>query len=126
MRLFAWLTKSGKKSKQKLVLLLMIISSLSLTVGCAHPHPPTANPISFCEVFTPLYFNEEATITWLVANDKQFIKDHLAGMTVLGYMSYADDTVKADLDGRSPFDASPVAVEEAGKIKASLDQLLKQ
>lgn len=59
-------------------------------------------------------------------SDKQFIKDHLAGMTVLGYMSYADDTVKADLDGRSPFDASPVAVEEARKIKASLDQLLKQ
>lgn len=59
-------------------------------------------------------------------SDKQFIKDHLAGMTVLGYMSYADDTVKADLDGRSPFDASPGAVEEARKIKASLDQLLKQ
>ena len=58
-------------------------------------------------------------------SDKQFIKDHLAGMTVLGYMSYADDTVKADLDGRSPFDASPGAVEEAGKIKAALDKLLK-
>jgi CO dehydrogenase maturation factor len=57
--------------------------------------------------------------------DKEFIKDHLAGMTVLGFMSYADDTVRADLDGRSPYDASPPAVAEAKAIKSSLDRLLK-
>ena len=59
-------------------------------------------------------------------SDKQFIKDHLSGMTVLGYMSYADDTVAADLDGRSPYDASPQAVAEARVIKAALDQLMKK
>jgi len=58
-------------------------------------------------------------------SDKDFIKSHLSGMNVLGFMSYADDTVKADLEGRSPYDASPHAVEEAKAIKASLDRLLK-
>ena len=40
--------------------------------------------------------------------DKEFIARHLPGMKVLGFMTYADDTVKADLDGKSPFDASAV------------------
>jgi CO dehydrogenase maturation factor len=57
-------------------------------------------------------------------SDKEFITKHLAGMKVLGFMSYADDTVRADLDGRSPYDASPRAVEEARTIKAALDQLM--
>jgi CO dehydrogenase maturation factor len=59
-------------------------------------------------------------------SDKDFIRSHLSGMNVLGFMSYADDTVKADLEGRSPFDASPLAVKEAKVIKAALDQLLKK
>jgi CO dehydrogenase maturation factor len=58
--------------------------------------------------------------------DKEFITKHLSGMKVLGFMSYADDTVKADLDGKSPFDASPSAVEETRTIKAALDQLMKK
>jgi len=58
--------------------------------------------------------------------DKEFIKQHLPGMKVLGFMSYADDTVKADLEGKSPFEASPVAVEEAKTIKAALDQLMQK
>jgi CO dehydrogenase maturation factor len=57
-------------------------------------------------------------------SDKEFIIRHLPGMTVLGFMSYADDTVRADLDGRSPYDASPRAVAEAGAIKTKLDQLM--
>ena len=57
--------------------------------------------------------------------DKAFIASHLSGMKVLGFMSYSDDTVKADLDNRSPYDASPRAVEEAKVIKTALDQLLK-
>jgi hypothetical protein len=47
-------------------------------------------------------------------------------MKVLGFMSYADDTVTADLDGRSPFDASPQAVKEARTIKTALEQLMKR
>ncbi len=58
--------------------------------------------------------------------DKEFISKHLTGMKVLGFMSYTDDTVKADLEGRSPFDASPRAVEEARAIKVTLDQLMNK
>ncbi|HAR45091.1 MAG: carbon monoxide dehydrogenase [Nitrospirae bacterium GWC2_57_13] len=58
--------------------------------------------------------------------DEAFIKDHLSGMKFLGFMRYAADTVQADLDGRSAYDASPGAVEEAKVIKAALDALLKK
>ncbi len=58
--------------------------------------------------------------------DREFIARNLPGMSVLGFLSYAADTVQADLDGRSPYDASPTAVEEAGAIKASLDRLIKK
>jgi CO dehydrogenase maturation factor len=58
--------------------------------------------------------------------DKEFIAAHLPGMKVLGFMSYADATVKADLDGKSPYDASPPAVEEAKSIKSALDELMKK
>ncbi len=58
--------------------------------------------------------------------DKEFIAGNLPGMKVLGFMSYSDDTIKADLDGKSPYDASPRAVEEARTIKNALDQLMRQ
>jgi len=59
-------------------------------------------------------------------SDKEFITSHLSGMTVLGFMSYNDETVKADLDGKSPFDASPGGVQEAKVIKAALDGMMKK
>jgi len=58
-------------------------------------------------------------------SDKAFIEKELAGMQVLGYMTYTDDTVQADLDGKSPYDASPAAVAEAKAIKTALDGLMK-
>ena len=58
--------------------------------------------------------------------DREFITSHLPGMKVLGFMSYAEDTIKADLEGKSPYDASPQAVEEAKKIKTKLDELMKK
>jgi CO dehydrogenase maturation factor len=58
-------------------------------------------------------------------SEKDFILRHLSGMKFLGFMSYTGDAVAADLDGKSPFDASPVVREEAKKIKAALDQLMK-
>ena len=60
------------------------------------------------------------------ATDRAFIAEHLAGMTVLGFMSYAGETVQADLEGRSAFDASPQAVAEARAIKASLDEMMQR
>lgn len=59
-------------------------------------------------------------------SEKQYILKNLEGMRFLGFMSYADDAVTADLDGRSPFDVSPVMREEAKKIKTALDQLMKK
>jgi len=59
-------------------------------------------------------------------SDRDFITSHLSGMTVLGFMSYSDETVKADLDGKSPFDASQDAVREAKVIKAALDGMMKK
>jgi hypothetical protein len=58
-------------------------------------------------------------------SEKDFILRHLTGMKFLGFMSYTGDAVAADLDGKSPFDASPGAREEAKKIKTALDQLMK-
>jgi CO dehydrogenase maturation factor len=59
-------------------------------------------------------------------SEKDFILRHLEGMKFLGFMSYAGDAVTADLDGKSPYDASPGVREEANKIKAALDQLMKK
>ncbi len=59
-------------------------------------------------------------------SEKDFILRHLQGMKFLGFMGYAGDAVTADLDGRSPYDASPGVREEAKKIKAALDQLMKK
>ena len=59
-------------------------------------------------------------------SEKDFILRRLEGMKFLGFMSYAGDAVTADLDGKSPYDASPGVREEAKKIKAALDQLMKK
>jgi CO dehydrogenase maturation factor len=58
-------------------------------------------------------------------SEKDFIETHLKGMTFLGFMSYTADAVAADLNGKSPYDASPSTKEEAKKIKAALDRLIK-
>ncbi len=57
--------------------------------------------------------------------DKAFIEKHLGSMQILGYMRFSADTVQADLDGRSAFDASPSAVAEATVIKTALDSMMK-
>jgi CO dehydrogenase maturation factor len=57
-------------------------------------------------------------------SDKEFIAGHLEGMKILGFMSFSDEIGKADIEGRSPYDASPRAREEAMKIKAELDTLI--
>lgn len=58
--------------------------------------------------------------------EKDFIMERLHGMTFLGFMSYTGEAVAADLDGKSPYDASPAAREEAKNIKAALDRLMKK
>ncbi len=56
--------------------------------------------------------------------DRDFIRNNLEGMNLIGFMSYTDEIVRADLDGKSPYDASPKAVEEAKVIKHALDEMM--
>jgi CO dehydrogenase maturation factor len=56
--------------------------------------------------------------------ERDFITRHLAGMKFLGFMSYTAEAIEADIDGKSPYDASPAARDEAKKIKAALDELM--
>lgn len=56
--------------------------------------------------------------------DKDFIEKHLKGMKLIGFMSFMDEIAEADLGGRSPYDASPRAREEALKIKSELEKLM--
>jgi len=58
--------------------------------------------------------------------DKEFVQKNLPAMKFLGFMSYTSEVVQADLDGKSPYDASPAAREEAKTIKAALDRLMKK
>ncbi|MEK6698924.1 MAG: carbon monoxide dehydrogenase accessory protein CooC [Nitrospirota bacterium] len=58
--------------------------------------------------------------------EMEFIQRNLPGMKFLGFMSYSKEVVQADLDGKSPYDASPGALKEAKTIKAALDRLMKK
>lgn len=55
--------------------------------------------------------------------DIEFIKSNIDDK-LLGYMSYNQDIIKADLEGVSPFDISPKTVEEVKAIRDSLEQVL--
>jgi len=52
--------------------------------------------------------------------DKQFIVDNLPGIEVIGFLSYSEKVVEADLKGISPYDVSPDTVEEVKVIKKQL------
>lgn len=54
-------------------------------------------------------------------SDKQFIIDSLPGIDVIGFLSYSQKVVEADLQGVSPFDVSPETVEEVRGIKNRLE-----
>jgi len=58
-------------------------------------------------------------------SDRVFLESQLEGMKFLGFMTWSDEVSKADLEGRSPYDASPMAREEAARIKSELDRIKK-
>jgi CO dehydrogenase maturation factor len=58
--------------------------------------------------------------------DRDFIASNLTGMKIIGFIRYSGDTVQADLDGQSAYDASPPAVEDARAIKTALDHMMKK
>lgn len=57
-------------------------------------------------------------------SDREFLRQHLSGMKFLGFMTWSEEIVRADLEGASPYDASPKAREEASKIKTELDRMM--
>ncbi len=59
-------------------------------------------------------------------SEKAFLLKNLQGMTFLGFLNYTAEAVAADLDGKSPYDASPAIREEAKKIKSALDQRMQK
>lgn len=58
-------------------------------------------------------------------SDRRFLESQLQGMKFLGFMRWSDEIVQADLEGRSPYDSSPMAREDAARIKAALDGIKK-
>lgn len=67
--------------------------------------------------------------TYVVGNkintpaDEQFIRDSLPDFEVLGFLSYDPKVREADLQGVSPYDVAPKAVEEATRIVERLEQI---
>jgi CO dehydrogenase maturation factor len=57
-------------------------------------------------------------------NDIAFIKEHLAGMEVLGSLSFSQSVVDADVRGISPFSCSPEVVKGVGMIKDRLESIV--
>jgi len=56
-------------------------------------------------------------------SDKQFIIDNVPNLEVIGFLSYDEKVVEADLKGIAPYDNSPSTVEEVKKIKGRLEKL---
>jgi len=52
--------------------------------------------------------------------DRQFICDCLPGDNVLGFLSFSEKAIEADISGQAIFDADPLLVTEAQKIKLLL------
>ena len=48
------------------------------------------------------------------------VAEHLNGLNVLGFMHYDDDTLKSDMEGTSPFDASESVVHDVRAIYENL------
>jgi len=53
--------------------------------------------------------------------DREFIKNNINGMNLLGTISFSNEIVEADIKGLSPFHLKTKAVEEAKGIKDILD-----
>lgn len=58
--------------------------------------------------------------------DRQFIASGLEGLELLGFLSYNERIIEADLKGLSPFDLDPIAVKEARQIRDKLEKSLRK
>jgi CO dehydrogenase maturation factor len=57
-------------------------------------------------------------------SDRDFIREHVKGIPVLGFISYSPLIQEADIRGISAFDTDPRAVGEAREIRARLEELV--
>jgi CO dehydrogenase maturation factor len=53
--------------------------------------------------------------------DREFLREHLAGMEILGFLGFNPGVMDADLTGIPPFDRSPEVVREVAEIKQKLE-----
>jgi len=56
--------------------------------------------------------------------DRDFLREHVRGMPLLGFISYSPLIVEADLRGVSPYDLDPQAVAEARQVRDRLEEML--
>ena len=54
--------------------------------------------------------------------DEEFVKANIPAEDLLGIIHYNTEVIDADRQGKSPYDFSPLAIEEIKKIKSVLDQ----
>ena len=52
--------------------------------------------------------------------DEDFLKKHLAGFEILGYIPYDDKFIEADLNGMSPYDVDSAALSVVKAVIAGL------
>lgn len=57
-------------------------------------------------------------------DDRRFIESQLQGLELIGFLSYNERILEADLKGSSPFDLDSVAVEEVRRIRDNLEKSL--
>jgi CO dehydrogenase maturation factor len=55
--------------------------------------------------------------------DRQFISEHGPDLPILGFLSYSQEAIEADMQGVSVFEAAPQLVEATQLIAAELDRL---
>ena len=54
--------------------------------------------------------------------DEEFVKANIPAEDLLGIIHYNTEVIDADRQGKSPYDFSPLVIEEIKKIKSVLDQ----
>lgn len=59
-------------------------------------------------------------------SDREFLREHVRDLPLLGFLSYSPLIVEADLRGAAPYDLDPRAVEETKLIRARLEELLAE
>ena len=52
--------------------------------------------------------------------DEEFLRQHLNGFDILGFLPYADDLIEADLNGQSPYDVESAAKSRVMEMIARL------